>query len=139
MAAREIIMIRTLIGAMRHAHRAVIRANRAEEPNQRNMHICHLGIHLITMGVISVAVTMIAFVWPPERIFPYPTYMYVILSFVLGFVVVFGFVGITVGIFLLAMNDPGQYHNLVMVILWTSDVAAAFAMGILLGTYFSRS
>ena len=86
MAVQEIIMIRTLIRAMRHAHRAVIRANRAnraEEPDQRNTQLSNLGCSLIIMGVISIATTIKVLVRPPESlIFAYPTYMHmhVILS-----------------------------------------------------------
>lgn len=141
MAVQEIIMIRTLIRAMRNAHRAVIRANRAEEPDQRNTQLSKLGCSLIIMGVISIATTIKVLTRPPERIFAYPTYMHmhVILSLVLGFIALFGLVGITVGMFLLAMNNPGKYHCLAMVILWASSVAAAFAIGILLVASFSLS
>ena len=107
MAVQEIIMIRTLIRAMRHAYRAVLRANRAEEPHQWNIQLSNLGCSLILMGVISIATTIKVLIRPPERIFiAYPTYMHVILSLVLGFIVLFGLVGITVGMFLLAMNNP---------------------------------
>lgn len=126
-----IIMIRLLIRAMRHAHRAVIRANHAEEQNQRNMELGNLGSNLIIMGAISSAAMILALVMLSEKIFAYP-----ILSV---FIVVSGLTGITVGMFLLAVNNPGHYRHLAMVILCASCLAAPFTIGILLVVPLSPS
>lgn len=131
------VMIPILIRAMRDAHRALIRANRALEEEQRNIQFGKLGSSLIIIGAMSAAVTIVTLLQPPEMIFAYTTYMHVIRSIVLCFTAVTGLAGITFGTFLLSMNNPGRYRHLAMVMLWASCVAAAFSIGILLMASFS--
>ena len=131
------IMIRILIRAMRDAHRALIHANRALEHDQRNIQFGNLGSSLIIIGAMSAASTIVALLQPPEMTFVYATYMHVILSIVVCFILVSGLAGITFGMFLLAMNNPRRYRHVAIVMLWASSVAAVFAIGILFMTSLS--
>ncbi|KAF3336326.1 hypothetical protein FCM35_KLT18912 [Carex littledalei] len=130
----DIFMIRTLIRALRHANLAVIRANQAADQNQRNMELGNLGSNLIIMGAINFAAMILALVLLSEKIFAYP-----ILSVFIVVSGLTGIAGITVGMFLLAVNNPGHYRHLAMVILWASCLAAPFTIGILLVASLSPS